>query len=91
MKNKGFTLTELLICIAVAGIAAAIALHLWSSQIPIETKSCKPKLSAEDYYKPREVCIRGYVFIQIANPGNNAFQLMQLVDHNGSGIPCPVE
>jgi prepilin-type N-terminal cleavage/methylation domain-containing protein len=70
--QKGFTLIELMIVIAIIGIVVSIFLPL------LDGKSSKWSV----FGWTEEVCVGGYKFVQARNA------ITQILDAQGHGVPC---
>jgi prepilin-type N-terminal cleavage/methylation domain-containing protein len=76
MKAKGFTLIELMICIAIAGILGSIAFSFFASKTDSNTT-----WGINGFTETR--CINGYTFV-VGQRGH----LQQMIGTNGGGVPC---
>lgn len=74
MKQKGFTLIELMIVVALIGIIAAVVLPMFSGGT---------STIAESFQRGGTICKAGMVFSVDAN----GFQ-QQVIGPQGGGVPC---
>jgi prepilin-type N-terminal cleavage/methylation domain-containing protein len=75
MKAKGFTLIELMICIAIAGILISIGASF------LMGNSNSTSWGINGFTETR--CINGYTFV-VGQRGH----LQQMIGTNGGGVPC---
>ena len=86
MKNKGFTLIELMIIIAIMGIIAAVVVSAYRSGKYNETSPKKDENQniSFGFNGTTEVrCISGYKFV-IGSRGDTT----QILDSQGHGVSC---
>ena len=81
MKNKGFTLIELMIVVAIIGVIASVVLPILTTN----SSSGFAGPSASASYQPTayERCLGGIRIVQ--NPDGSTYQLK---DASGNGIKC---
>lgn len=78
MKNKGFTLIEIMIVICIVGIISAIAIPAMMGQ-PVNTNSLSFGVNGTTETR----CIDGYKFV-VGRKGS----VSQMMDENGHGVKC---
>jgi prepilin-type N-terminal cleavage/methylation domain-containing protein len=83
--NKGFTLIELMIVMAIIGILASIFYPMWRDRnLTDYQRQQKREALQREYANTGVRCIGGYKFAQ--PDWNNP--PVQIKDNTGNGIPC---
>lgn len=75
MKNKGFTIFEIMVVLSIIGILLAIGLPFWFNQ--------QSNISIGFNGVSETRCIEGYKFV-VGSQGN----ARQIYDSMGHGVPC---
>jgi len=81
LANKGFSIIELMICIAIIGILLSVTSTSGSKVAgvaDVNITTSVPTKANEDWVKHQTDCIHGYLF----------FNGKQIIGENGSGVRC---